>query len=46
VENVRSSPVENEQKIAGLMWREHMINLIEVVTEKELSESMQRMGPE
>jgi hypothetical protein len=28
------------------MLREHLINLIEVMIEKKISESIQRMGPE
>jgi hypothetical protein len=46
VENVRNSPAENEQKAMRLILREHMINLVEVVTEKAISESLQRMGLE
>jgi hypothetical protein len=46
VENARSSPAENEQKATSLMLREHLINLIEAVTEKEISESLQRTRPE
>jgi hypothetical protein len=33
-------------KDTSLMLRKNMINLIEAVTEMEISESMQRMGPE
>jgi hypothetical protein len=35
VENVRSSPAENEQKAMSLMLRKHLINLVEVVTERK-----------
>jgi hypothetical protein len=35
VENARSSPAENEQKVTSLMLRKHLINLIEAMTEKE-----------
>jgi hypothetical protein len=42
VENARNTPGENEPKATSLMLRKHLINLIEVVTEREISESMQR----
>ena len=42
VENAKNIPVENEHKAMSLMWRKHLINLIEVMTEREISESMQR----
>jgi hypothetical protein len=38
--------VDNEKKVARLMLRKHLINLVEVMTEGEIYESMQRMGPE
>jgi hypothetical protein len=28
------------------MWRKHMINLVEAMIEKEISDSMQRAGPD
>jgi hypothetical protein len=37
---------ENELKAMRLMLRKHLINLIEVVTDGELFESMQRTRPE
>ena len=46
VENVRISPAENEMKAVSLMLRKHLINLVEAVTEREISESMQRTRPE
>jgi hypothetical protein len=46
VENARTSPAENEQKATSLMLRKHLINLVEAMTEREISESMQRTGPE
>jgi hypothetical protein len=36
----------DEQKDASLMLRENLINLIEVMTEKEISENLQRTKPE
>jgi hypothetical protein len=36
----------DEQKAASLMLRENMINLVKVVTEKEIFESLQRTKPE
>jgi hypothetical protein len=44
VENVRSSPTENEEKVVSLMWSRHLKNLIKFVTEGEISESMEKMG--
>jgi hypothetical protein len=38
--------MENESKATSLMRRKHLINLIEVVTEGEIYESMQRTRPE
>jgi hypothetical protein len=38
-ENARSSPAENEKKATILMPRDHMINIVEAMTEKEISES-------
>jgi hypothetical protein len=48
VENAhrKNIPAENEQKATSLMQRKHLINLVEAMTEREISESMQRMGPE
>ena len=40
VENVRNSLDENESKATILMLRKHLINLIKVVTDREISESM------
>jgi hypothetical protein len=40
------STVENESKAMSSMRRKHLKNLIEVMTEREISESMQRTGPE
>jgi hypothetical protein len=36
----------DEQKVTSLMLREHLINLVEAMTEKEISESLQRTEPE
>jgi hypothetical protein len=36
----------DEHKAASLMLRENLINLIKAVTEKEISESLQRTKPE
>jgi hypothetical protein len=41
-----SSPVENKQRVVRFMLREHLINLIEVMIEKEIYESLQRTRPE
>jgi hypothetical protein len=47
VENARNiRAAENESKATSLMLRKHLINLVEAMTEREISESMQRMGPE
>jgi hypothetical protein len=47
VENARNIRAgENESKATSLMQRKHLINLIEAMTEREIYESMQRMGPE
>jgi hypothetical protein len=37
---------ENEKRTTSLMWRKNQINLVKAVTERETSESMQRMRPE
>jgi hypothetical protein len=42
----KRTPTENEQGATSLMRRKHPINLVKVVTEREISESMQRMRPE
>jgi hypothetical protein len=41
---VRISLTENKKKDTSLM--EHMINLVETMTDKEISESLQRTRPE
>jgi hypothetical protein len=46
VENARNTLVENEPKVTSLMLRKHMINLVKAMTEREISESMQRTRPE
>jgi hypothetical protein len=46
VENVGSSQAENEQKAASLMLRKHLINLVEAIIERKISESLQRTEPE
>jgi hypothetical protein len=46
VENARSSLAEKGGKAVSLMLRENLINLVKVVTEKEASNSLQRMRPE
>jgi hypothetical protein len=46
VENARISLDENEPKVARLMLRNHLIKLVEVMTKKEISESLQRKGLE
>jgi hypothetical protein len=46
VENERKKRVvENESKATSLMQRKHMINLVEAMTEREISESIQRTRP-
>jgi hypothetical protein len=40
VENARNSPAENEPKDKRLMLRKHIINLVEVMTERKIYESM------
>jgi hypothetical protein len=40
VENARSILAKNEQRATSLMWIKHLINLVEVVTEREIYESM------
>jgi hypothetical protein len=45
-ENERSSLADDEQKAMSLMLRENLINLVEAMTEKEISESLQRTKPE
>ena len=40
VENKRNSPAENEPKAMILMLRKHLINLVEAMTKREISESM------
>jgi hypothetical protein len=46
VENAKSIPAENEQRATSLMWRKHLINLVEAMTDREISKSMQRTEPE
>jgi hypothetical protein len=46
VENARNSPVDYEPKDTSLMLRKHLIKLVEVMTEREISEGMQRTRPE
>jgi hypothetical protein len=46
VENVRNTPTENESKATSLLLRKHLINLVEAVTERETSESLQKARPE
>jgi hypothetical protein len=41
-----SSLADHEHKATSLMLREHLINLIEAITEREISESSQRTEPE
>jgi hypothetical protein len=43
---VWSSPADDEQKAMSLMLSEHLINLAKAMTEKEISESLQRTEPE
>jgi hypothetical protein len=42
----RRTPTENESKAKSLMRRKHLINLVEAMTEREISKSMQRMRPQ
>jgi hypothetical protein len=44
--DAQSSPGEHDQKAMSLMLDEHLIKLIEAITERETSESVQRTEPE
>jgi len=47
VENARNRGIsENESKAMSLMQRKHLINLVEVVTEREIFKIVQRTRPE
>jgi hypothetical protein len=45
-ENTQSFLVDDEQKATSLMFGEHLINLTKSMTEKEISEILQRTEPE